>query len=88
MPSTLYEHILPGGIYWEGDDKDGDRTDVTLVECGTGEPGNPQTYMLTLTTGNSSYNLCQIMPDDVVRLANWLQGVVSASKHGKVQLSL
>jgi hypothetical protein len=70
--ADLVEHMLPGGIYWEGDDVEGDRTDVSLVECGTGEPGNPHTFQLTISTGNGSYNLCSILPKDVERLGEWL----------------
>jgi hypothetical protein len=81
MPHEV-EHMLPGGIYWEGDDSEGDRTDVSLVECGTGEPGNPFTFMLTITTGNGSYNLCALLPGDVKRLGKWLWDVGSTDMRG------
>ena len=73
-----YEYQLPGGIYWEGDNRGGDRTDVSLVECGKGEPSNPYTFMLTITTGNGSYNLCGLLPEDVKRLGDWLRQTADA----------
>jgi hypothetical protein len=74
------EHIMPGGVYWEGDDREGDRTDVSLVECGTGEPGNPFTFMLTITTGNGTYNLCSVLPEDVERIGEFLQRVARTDR--------
>ncbi len=74
---------MPGGVYWEGDDRDGDRTDVSLVECGTGEIGNPFTFQLTITTGSGTYSLCSIMPEDVERIGEFLCRVGRTDQRGR-----
>lgn len=66
------EHIMLGGVYWEGDNKLGDRTDISLVECGTGEDGNPFTFQLTITTGSGTYSLCSITRHDVMCIGKFL----------------
>lgn len=73
----MNEHIMPGGVYWEGDDREGDRTDISLVECGTGEEGNPFTFQLSIITGSGSYNLCGVTPADVLRIAKFLKDVAT-----------
>lgn len=79
----MNEYIMPGGVYWEGDDREGDRTDISLVECGTGEPGNPFTFQLNITTGNGSYGLCSILPEDMKRIGEFLKQVAESDRRSE-----
>jgi len=84
--AALDEHTLPGGIYWEGrdgPDDDEQRTDVSVTEVGTGEPDNPYVLSLNITTGNGTYTLCSVTPDDMRRLARWLIATTKEIKRSR-----
>lgn len=66
---------IPGGIYYEGDDKLGDRTDVSIIGVGMGKEDNPYVLNLNITTGSGSYLLCSITIEDMIQLGRWISNI-------------
>lgn len=76
------EYLMDGGV----ESKDGDRTDFYLKECGPGVnegEGIPLTLDLTIVTGNGTFTITEIAPNDVVRIGNFLKSVAREVIHAK-----
>ncbi len=66
-----YEHEFPGGIYFEGDEADPTRTDVSLEVS----PCKPRTIDIRFVSGAGTFCLAGCLIKDVKALAKWMAGV-------------